>query len=71
MFSAIVSVVDLSPLQLVKTTMHDDPPLTISRATRVLAERIRPAIHQQSMAFDVTSHQLPGDPTQSVSCVLH
>ncbi|MEU8817210.1 glycoside hydrolase family 38 C-terminal domain-containing protein [Actinoplanes sp. NPDC048796] len=42
--------------------MHDDIPLTVGRATRVLAERIRPAIHTGSVPFEVEVHALPGEP---------
>lgn len=49
--------------------MHDDPSLTIARATRVLAERIRPAIHQQSVAMDVAAHQLPGEPISPLAAL--
>ena len=33
--------------------MHDDIPLTVERATRVLTERIRPAIHTGGVPFEV------------------
>ncbi|GAA0448634.1 alpha-mannosidase [Paractinoplanes deccanensis] len=42
--------------------MHDDIPLTVGRATRVLAERIRPAVHTASVPFEVEFHALPGEP---------
>jgi len=42
--------------------MHDDPALTVGRATRVLGERIRPAIHSDSVALEVARHELPGEP---------
>ncbi|XVU29295.1 alpha-mannosidase [Actinoplanes sp. CA-054009] len=42
--------------------MHDDIPLTVGRATRVLAERIRPAVYTAGVPFDVEFHALPGEP---------
>ncbi|WP_127507545.1 alpha-mannosidase [Actinoplanes solisilvae] len=42
--------------------MHDDIPLTVGRATRVLNERIRPAIYTDSVPFEVEVHSLPGEP---------
>ncbi len=42
--------------------MHDDIPLTVGRATRVLAERIRPAIHTDAVPLEVHWHSLPGEP---------
>ncbi|WP_433376269.1 alpha-mannosidase [Actinoplanes sp. CA-142083] len=42
--------------------MHDDIPLTVGRATRVLNERIRPAIYPGSVPFEVEFHELPGEP---------
>jgi alpha-mannosidase len=42
--------------------VHDDIPLTIGRATRVLAERILPAIHPLSEPLEVTAHALDGEP---------
>ncbi|WP_433293034.1 alpha-mannosidase [Actinoplanes sp. CA-030573] len=42
--------------------MHDDIPLTVGRATRVLAERIRPAVHGDSVPLEVAWHALPGEP---------
>ncbi|SNY68762.1 alpha-mannosidase [Paractinoplanes atraurantiacus] len=42
--------------------MHDDIPLTVGRATRVLAERIRPAVYTGSVPFEVEVHALPGEP---------
>ena len=38
--------------------MHDDIPLTVGRATRVLAERIRPAVHPRSIPLEVAAHAL-------------
>ncbi|MEV4343097.1 glycoside hydrolase family 38 C-terminal domain-containing protein [Actinoplanes sp. NPDC049596] len=42
--------------------MHDDIPLTVGRATRVLAERIRPAVHLGGVPLEVEFHALPGEP---------
>ncbi|MEU4235745.1 glycoside hydrolase family 38 C-terminal domain-containing protein [Actinoplanes sp. NPDC026619] len=42
--------------------MHDDISLTVGRVTRVLTERIRPAIHTDSVPFEVAFHALPGEP---------
>lgn len=42
--------------------MHDDTSLTVGRVRRVLAERIRPAIHSHSIALRVETHPLPGEP---------
>ncbi len=42
--------------------MHDDVTLTTGRARRVLDERVRPAIHATSVPFEVTWHELPGEP---------
>ncbi|GAA2877679.1 alpha-mannosidase [Actinoplanes cyaneus] len=42
--------------------MHDDIPLTVGRATRVLTERIRPAIHTDAVPLEVGWHSLPGEP---------
>lgn len=42
--------------------MHDDIPLTVGRATRVLAERIRPAIHSHAVPLEIGWNALPGEP---------
>ena len=42
--------------------MHDDTTLTTGRVTRVLAERIWPAVHAVSVPFTVEAHTLPGEP---------
>ena len=42
--------------------MHDDIPLTVGRATRVLSERILPAVHAESVPLTVQWHELPGEP---------
>src|SRR3546814_20221814 len=42
--------------------MHDDIPLTVGRATRVLAERILPAVYSAAVPLTVHAHALPGEP---------
>ena len=42
--------------------MHDDITLTVGRVTRVLTERIWPAVHALSVPFVVGSRALPGEP---------
>ncbi|MEE2815921.1 MAG: glycoside hydrolase family 38 C-terminal domain-containing protein [Actinomycetota bacterium] len=42
--------------------MHDDSSLTVGRVNRVLAERIRPAIHSARVPLEIAVHQLPGEP---------
>ncbi|MEV6841882.1 glycoside hydrolase family 38 C-terminal domain-containing protein [Actinoplanes sp. NPDC051411] len=42
--------------------MHDDIPLTVGRATRVLNERILPAVHPLSAPLEIAAHALPGEP---------
>lgn len=42
--------------------MHDDIPLTVGRVTRVLNERIRPAVHAESVPLTVEWHELTGEP---------
>ncbi|MFT4258534.1 alpha-mannosidase [Microbacterium sp.] len=42
--------------------MHDDTSLTLGRVARVLAERVRPAIHSASMPLTVELAELPGEP---------
>ena len=42
--------------------MHDDTSLTLGRVSRVLTERIRPAIHAESVPLTIEVHQLPGEP---------
>ncbi|WP_369372062.1 alpha-mannosidase [Promicromonospora sp. Populi] len=42
--------------------MHDDIKLTTERATRVLTERIWPAVHGTSVPLDIEWHALPGEP---------
>src|SRR6218665_1153905 len=42
--------------------MHDDTSLTVGRVTRVLDERIRPAVYSASVPLTVERHLLPGEP---------
>ncbi|MBW8732030.1 MAG: alpha-mannosidase [Terrabacter sp.] len=42
--------------------MHDEIPLTVGRVTRVLAERILPAVHAESVPLTASWHELPGEP---------
>ncbi len=49
--------------------MHDDIPLTLGRAKRVLEERIRPAIHPVSIPLDVQWHELAGEPIASAEAL--
>ncbi|MGV1005786.1 MAG: alpha-mannosidase [Candidatus Nanopelagicales bacterium] len=42
--------------------MHENQALSIGRVTRVLGERIRPAIHSSPHALEVASHRVGGEP---------
>ncbi|MEU6138513.1 hypothetical protein [Nocardioides sp. NPDC047086] len=42
--------------------MHDDVHLTEGRVSRVLEERLWPAVHTTSAPVSVESHELPGEP---------
>ena len=42
--------------------MHAEQSLTIGRATRVLEERLRPAIHSQPHALELAAHAVGGEP---------
>jgi alpha-mannosidase len=42
--------------------VHDDIPLTVGRATRVLNERILPAVYPLSEPLEIAAHALPGEP---------
>ncbi|MBO9625721.1 MAG: alpha-mannosidase [Microbacterium sp.] len=42
--------------------MHDDTSLTVGRVSRVLAERIRPAVYSASVPLTVEVAELPGEP---------
>ncbi|WP_020141483.1 glycoside hydrolase family 38 C-terminal domain-containing protein [Terracoccus sp. 273MFTsu3.1] len=46
--------------------MHDDIPLTVGRVTRVLKERILPAVHAESVPLAAEWHELPGEPVAPV-----
>src|SRR6478672_5365186 len=45
-----------------EAAMHDDIPLTVGRVSRVLTERILPAVHAESVPLTVEWHELPGEP---------
>ncbi|HMR49122.1 MAG TPA: glycoside hydrolase family 38 C-terminal domain-containing protein [Arachnia sp.] len=42
--------------------MHEESSLTVGRATRVLRERVTPAIYSDAVAMEVAWHPLPGEP---------
>ncbi|SDM19720.1 alpha-mannosidase [Microbacterium azadirachtae] len=42
--------------------MHEETSLTVGRVTRVLAERVRPAVHSARIPLEVAAHALPGEP---------
>lgn len=42
--------------------MHDETSLTVGRVTRVLTERIRPAVYEDRVPLSVSAHSLPGEP---------
>lgn len=42
--------------------MHEDSTLTVDRVARVLAERVRPAIHSAAVPLAVEANELPGEP---------
>ncbi|SFR60928.1 alpha-mannosidase [Microbacterium azadirachtae] len=42
--------------------MHEETSLTVGRVTRVLTERVRPAVHSARIPLEVTAHALPGEP---------
>lgn len=42
--------------------MHEDTSLTVGRANRVLAERVRPAVHSARVPLEIAAHPLPGEP---------
>ncbi|PRA10830.1 alpha-mannosidase [Arthrobacter sp. MYb211] len=46
--------------------MHDDISLTTGRVKRVLNERIRPSVYSDSVPFEVSWHELPGEPIPAV-----
>ncbi|WCD93647.1 alpha-mannosidase [Microbacterium sp. nov. GSS16] len=45
--------------------MHDDSSLTVGRVNRVLAERVRPAVHSARVPLEIAAHHLPGEPIAS------
>src|SRR3954467_3227039 len=45
-----------------RQVMHDDTPLTVGRVTRVLTERILPAVNAESVPLTAEWHELPGEP---------
>ncbi len=42
--------------------MHDETSLTVGRVTRVLDERVRPAVYAARVPLTVAAHALPGEP---------
>ena len=42
--------------------MHDNHDLTIARVTRVLQERLRPAIHSHPHPLAIAAHRVGGEP---------
>jgi len=42
--------------------VHEETSLTVGRANRVLAERVRPAIHSARVPLDIGANVLPGEP---------
>lgn len=42
--------------------MHDDTTLTVGRVTRVLTERVWPAVHSDPRPVEVTARELEGEP---------
>ncbi|WP_084516100.1 alpha-mannosidase [Microbacterium luticocti] len=42
--------------------MHDDAALTVGRVTRVLNERVRPAVHPARVPLYVSAHDVDGEP---------
>ncbi|MDR2322906.1 MAG: glycosyl hydrolase-related protein [Microbacterium sp.] len=42
--------------------MHEETSLTVGRVTRVLGERVRPAVHSARIPLEVAAHVLPGEP---------
>lgn len=42
--------------------MHDDTALTVDRTRRVLNERVRPAIHAETVPLTLAASPLPGEP---------
>jgi alpha-mannosidase len=42
--------------------VHEETSLTVGRVTRVLGERVRPAVHSARIPLEVAAHVLPGEP---------
>ena len=42
--------------------MHEETSLTVGRVSRVLLERVRPAVHSARRPLEIAVHQLPGEP---------
>ncbi|MGN7862004.1 alpha-mannosidase [Microbacterium sp. 22303] len=42
--------------------MHEETSLTVGRVTRVLGERVRPAVHSARIPLEIAAHALPGEP---------
>jgi alpha-mannosidase len=42
--------------------MHDNQALTMGRVTRVLAERLRPAVYADPRPLEIAAHPVDGEP---------
>ncbi|MGO4681466.1 alpha-mannosidase [Microbacterium sp. 2MCAF23] len=42
--------------------MHEETSLTVGRVTRVLGERVRPAVHSTRIPLEIAAHALSGEP---------
>lgn len=42
--------------------MHEETALTVGRVKRVLAERVRPAVHSARVPLEIAAHHLTGEP---------
>jgi alpha-mannosidase len=42
--------------------VHEETSLTVGRVTRVLGERVRPAVHSARIPLEIAAHVLPGEP---------
>lgn len=42
--------------------MHEETSLTVGRVSRVLNERVRPAVHSARVPLEIAARQLPGEP---------
>ncbi|MEU6861200.1 glycoside hydrolase family 38 C-terminal domain-containing protein [Glycomyces sp. NPDC046736] len=45
--------------------MHDNQTITLGRVTRVLTERLRPAVYSQPQPLDIAAHAVDGEPIPS------